>query len=188
MSGLDDFGANNSPVSPAGWSRWCVCNALARCLGLDLAGLENMSPGPSPFPAGYLKAHLFVPPFPRLAQIFLRQRGTRAEICRSPANRSLTANVHGVSARVFLPASIFLPVGHGTLVSVILETCSRLCSCLGRLPIPLHPLHRGAQNRFLFGQLLQLAGGRLGGQQGRGRLTALAFALRPAAETLTLPA
>ncbi|ERE87855.1 smoothelin isoform 1 [Cricetulus griseus] len=32
-------------------------------------------------------------------------------------------------------------------------------------------------------KLLQLAGGRLGGQQGRGGLTALAFALRPAAET-----
>lgn len=53
---------------------------------------------------------------------------------------------------------------------------------------PPRPPPQGAQNRFLFGLQPQLAGGGLGGQQGRGRPTALAFALRPAAKTLTLPA
>lgn len=37
---------------------------------------------------------------------------------------------------------------YGALVSVILELCNRLSACLSRLPIPLHPLLRGAQNRL----------------------------------------
>lgn len=36
----------------------------------------------------------------------------------------------------------------GSLISVILELCNRLSACLSRLPIPLHPLLRGAQNRL----------------------------------------
>ena len=51
-------------------------------------------------------------------------------------------------------------------------------ACLGRPPLPPQPLPEGAQNRFLFGLQPQLAGGGPGGQQGRGRLAALACALR----------
>lgn len=159
---------------------------------------RHLSQGQDTWTADYSKSHLPVPPFPPSVQGSLKQHGVRAKEWIQTRSSQL------MQAHSLLPTSVSPPVGPGALALVIPQNgCSLavlwvcdLCRARARPgslpawashPSPAAP-PQGAQNRFLFGLQPQLAGDGLGGQQGRGRPTALAFALRPAAKTLTLPA